>query len=88
MLGDGRPFAVQLNNARELPDKSNLVELEEAINGGNSDNRDIRVLSLAQVSSRDVLCLNVGQEGEIRPSPHHLTNSPALNSALPAHREA
>src|SRR4051794_33224622 len=66
MCGSGRPFAVQLVNARqEGASKSNgprLGKLEELVNRANPD---IRINSLAHVDSAEVIRLNVGQEGEI-----------------------
>lgn len=70
MLGTGRPFAVQLINARRVADlfpknstsdKENVLEkLAKQI---NNLHKDISVNSLVRVNAKEVQDLNVGQEG-------------------------
>jgi len=64
MLGTGRPFTVQLVNAREPTGQRGaaiLHKLEEHI---NRVEHDVKVNSLAFVNDKAVLTLNVGQEGK------------------------
>lgn len=77
MLGTGRPFAVQLLNARRVADlfpaknltlqnssaepKDVLQNLSKNI---NSLNKDISVNSLFRVNAKEAQNLNVGQEGK------------------------
>lgn len=72
MLGLGRPFAVQLLNARHVADlfpkncKNGLSEeniLEKLAQKINHLHKDISVNSLIRVNAKEALELNVGQEG-------------------------
>uniref|UniRef100_A0A914MXN9 tRNA pseudouridine(55) synthase n=1 Tax=Meloidogyne incognita TaxID=6306 RepID=A0A914MXN9_MELIC len=66
MLGTGRPFVVQLLNARRtscLNYKNSTEKLQELANEINSDPRkEVVVNSLAQVNAKQALILNVGLE--------------------------
>lgn len=66
MLGTGRPFVVQLLNARRtscLNYKNSTEKLQELANEINSDSRkEVIVNSLTQVNAKQALILNVGLE--------------------------
>lgn len=63
MLGTGRPFAVQLVNAREPTGQRGEAILARLEGHINRREVDVRVNSLAFVNDKAVLTLNVGQEG-------------------------
>lgn len=62
MLGTGRPFAVQLLNARKLKPLGNYETLSKLQAEINCD-LDVKVCQLCRVSQKSAQILNVGQEG-------------------------
>lgn len=66
-LGNGRPFAVELLNARQTNSLNRFLVmdtlklLEKKV---NDENVDIKVVSLFKTTSKQVLTLNVGADGK------------------------